>query len=739
MKTKTLKSVLAVLGVLLSLNAFAYDIEIDGIYYNVVKKTKQAEVTSGDSEYTGEVTIPASFEYDGVTYSVTIIGNQAFSYCSGLTSITIPNSVTSIGNYAFDGCSGLTSITIPNSVTSIGNWVFYGCSGLTSLTFPNSVTSIGERAFDGCSGLTSITIPNSVTSIGQYAFRGCKNLTSVTIPNSVTSIGNQAFSGCSGRTAVHITDLASWCYISFGDNTYNYGAAEYSNPLSYAHHLYLNGEEVKDLVIPNSVTSIDRRAFYGCENLTSVTIPNSVTSIGIQAFYGCSGLTSVTIPNSVTSIGDEAFRGCQSLTSINIPNSVTSIGSRVFPSRRNGLNVYITDLISWCNIDRVINDLSESPVSYTLYLNDKEIKDLVIPNNVIEIGKKAFFGCSSITSVTIPNSVEIIGWSAFNGCENLTSVTIPNSVTIIGQQAFERCSNLTSVTIPNSVKNIYSSAFSGCNNLKTVTCLTKEALTNATSIFGSNAVLSEATLYVPSSLVSAYKAITPWNKFGKILAIVDIVPMEEEVKISFSENITEETDLSSTVIDNVYVTLDKEGNDGYDVERKCIMLATTVTDEQITAIVNKEMVDESVKENFNGLIFEVPAGSGTISLTMQTKGNSALNVKIGGGEVQKFVQPEQGIVKIPYTVESDTYVYLYGANLTNNIQRRVSAQDLENGVLIYDLKWNPNESTGVAAIETKKNNRISIYTMDGRQTKALQKGMNIIRYSDGTTKKVLVK
>ena len=648
MKTKTLKSVLAVLGVLLSLNAFAYDIEIDGIYYNVVKKTKQAEVTSGDSEYTGEVTIPASFEYDGVTYSVTIIGNQAFSYCSGLTSITIPNSVTSIGNYAFDGCSGLTSITIPNSVTSIGNWVFYGCSGLTSLTFPNSVTSIGERAFDGCSGLTSITIPNSVTSIGQYAFRGCKNL-------------------------------------------------------------------------------------------TSVTIPNSVTSIGIQAFYGCSGLTSVTIPNSVTSIGDEAFRGCQSLTSINIPNSVTSIGSRVFPSRRNGLNVYITDLISWCNIDRVINDLSESPVSYTLYLNDKEIKDLVIPNNVIEIGKKAFFGCSSITSVTIPNSVEIIGWSAFNGCENLTSVTIPNSVTIIGQQAFERCSNLTSVTIPNSVKNIYSSAFSGCNNLKTVTCLTKEALTNATSIFGSNAVLSEATLYVPSSLVSAYKAITPWNKFGKILAIVDIVPMEEEVKISFSENITEETDLSSTVIDNVYVTLDKEGNDGYDVERKCIMLATTVTDEQITAIVNKEMVDESVKENFNGLIFEVPAGSGTISLTMQTKGNSALNVKIGGGEVQKFVQPEQGIVKIPYTVESDTYVYLYGANLTNNIQRRVSAQDLENGVLIYDLKWNPNESTGVAAIETKKNNRISIYTMDGRQTKALQKGMNIIRYSDGTTKKVLVK
>ena len=144
-------------------------------------------------------------------------------------------------------------------------------------------------------------ISHSVTSIGKYAFEDCSGLTSVTIPNSVKSIGGNAFYACSALTSVHISDIAAWCNIDFKGNA--------SNPLYYAHHLYLDGEEVKDLVIPNSVTSIKRSAFAGCSGLTSVTIPNSVTSIGSSAFSGCSGLTSVTIPNSVTSIGGYAFSG----------------------------------------------------------------------------------------------------------------------------------------------------------------------------------------------------------------------------------------------------------------------------------------------------------------------------------------------------------------------------------------------------------------------------------------------
>ena len=223
---------------LTSLSTYAYDFQSGDLYYNITGKNT-VEVTSQKRYYysgLATATIPETVTHNGTTYSVTSIGGWAFSDCSSLTSITLPNSVTSIGVSAFDGCSSLTSITIPNSVTSIGEHAFYGCSSLTSVTIPTYVTSIGECAFSYCSSLTSIvvessntmydsrencnaiietasntliagcqstTIPNSVTSIGKSAFRGCSSLSSVTIPNSVTSIGYGAFCNCSSLTDIY--------------------------------------------------------------------------------------------------------------------------------------------------------------------------------------------------------------------------------------------------------------------------------------------------------------------------------------------------------------------------------------------------------------------------------------------------------------------------------------------------------------------------------------------------------
>ena len=390
------------------------------------------DVTSiGDAAFYGctgltSVTIPNS---------VTSIGSYAFSGCSGLTSVNIPNSVTTIGSSAFNGCSGLTSVNIGNSVTSIGYQAFYGCSGLTSVTIPNSVTTIGDMAFFRCSGLssvtlnsnavvsadrtknhylanifgslekqyiigdnvaaigeyafanfglTSVTIPNSVRSIGSYAFSGCSGLTTVNIGNGVTSIGNEAFSGCSGLTSVNISDLAAWFNISFEN--------AYANPCFYAHHLYLNGIEVSDFVIPDGVKSFLFGAFYGCSGLTSVTIPNSVTSIGDYTFYDCSGLASVTIGNSVTSIGIQAFNGCNGLTSVTI----------------NSNDIVSADRTENNNLNNIFGS---------------QVKEYIIGNRVTSIGENAFRGNTNLNTVSVGKYIGSIGDNAFYGCSNLATFT----------------------------------------------------------------------------------------------------------------------------------------------------------------------------------------------------------------------------------------------------------------------------------------------------------------------------
>lgn len=385
--------------------------QIDGLWYKLDSSNKTAEVIQwrNSIKYTGSVVIPQSVNYSGTKYQVTSIGNYAFWDCSGLTTVTIPNSVTNIGNSAFSNCSGLSTVIIPNSVTSIDNYTFYGCSGLTTVTISNSVTSIGNSAFSNCNGLTSIEIPEGVDHIGDEAFLECSSLSSISFPKSLKSIGGKALDGTPWLNAQtdDLVYIGSVAYLYKGVMPYNC-----------------------ELILRDGTTGIAGYAFNKCSNLASISIPTTVSSIGSYAFSGCSRLSSVVIPNGVKSIDYYTFRDCNGLTSISIPNSVTSIGSGAF-------------------------------------YNCKSLKSISIPNTVKSIGGDAFYQ-SGLTSITIPNSVESIESRAFYNCSSLREVNLNEGLKTIGHQAFDFCYALNSVTIPKTVEKFGGIAFAGCTALREI-------------------------------------------------------------------------------------------------------------------------------------------------------------------------------------------------------------------------------------------------------------------------------
>ncbi|MGM9747082.1 MAG: leucine-rich repeat protein [Paludibacteraceae bacterium] len=496
-----------------------------GIYYNFDDANLTAQVTYRGSyanaftnEYTGDVVIPTTVTYDGKTYSVTSIGEGAFWDCTGLTSVTIPNSVTSIGYSAFYDCSGLTSVTIPNSVTSIGKSAFYGCSGLTSVVwnakncadfapYYNDNDDYSQYYYgpfcDIVSKITSFTFGDEVEHIPAYLCYGMENLTSVTIPNSVTSIGEYAFYSRSGLTSVvwnakNCADFSSspFSSSSFSSSSFSSSITSFTFGNAVEHipaYLCYGLSSLNAVTIGNSVGSIGAYAFYGCSSLSKtnytgdiagwcginfpgytsnptafshnlylnnvevkhLVIPDGVVSIGAYAFDNCSNITSVTIPNSVTSIGVSAFYGCSGLTSVTIGNSVESIGSRAFSDCSSLTSVTIPN--------------SVTSIVDNVFCNCSGLTSVTIGNSVRSIGTQAFWNCSGLTSITIPNSVISIGNDAFGDCAGLTSVTIGNSVESIGYFAFGSCSNLTSIVIPNSVNTLGHSVLFNCSGLTSVT------------------------------------------------------------------------------------------------------------------------------------------------------------------------------------------------------------------------------------------------------------------------------
>ncbi len=359
----------------------------------------------------------------------------------------------------------------PARAETEGDWEYSVADGKATVT-----------KYNGAGG--GVVIPETlggypVTGLGGSAFQGCATLRSVTIPASVTTIGTEAFDGCENLGRVNISDLVAWCGIEFGNGS--------ANPLSYAHHLYLNGAEVTESAFPAGATVIKPYVFFGCSDLTSVMIPDSVTIIGNGAFCYCSGLTGVTIPDSVTYIGDYAFYGCTGLTSVTIPDSVTSIGDYAFYGCTGLTSVTIPDSVT---------SIGDYAFRYCTGL-----QSVTIPNSVTTIGSSTFSACSGLTSVTIPDSVTSIGDNAFCDCNGLFSVGPIGSgcdyqygwTDVIPENAFSYCRNLVGAAFPATVREIGKNAFSGCGSLAQVYYGGTEAQWWDVLLYGGNGALNDAT------------------------------------------------------------------------------------------------------------------------------------------------------------------------------------------------------------------------------------------------------
>ena len=504
-----------------TISAADYDFHVGGVYYRVIlgndmKPTTNVEVVKGDDKYAGDIVIPSSITVNKNEYTVTKIGQDAFYDCKSVTSISLPNSITS------------------------------------------KLEVIEGRAFGNCEGLTSIKIPDSVTEIGQFAFLQCTNLKTVYMGRGLKTVRYNAFGYCEALERVDISDLAAWCGIAF----YYNGSASgwfgpHANPLSYAGHLYLNGEEVVDLVIPKEVTSIHGDLnFYGCVGLKSVTFPDdcnveyigaftfqgceNIKSLKLNkhlkriyecAFSGCKSIESLVIPDEVTLISCAAFSGCSSLKELTLGNALeaietgfwgpafggTSVTEITVPEKIKNLNGFWNSKLSIVNIGKTsLTEISGTGRDAILPIERINITDLATFMGIKKQlgGYDLYLNGNLVEDLTIPSSVSEIGERAMQGCQRLKNITIPSHVKTINDKAFNGCYYIETITFEGGSPTIGKDVFGTYNNTYIISKMREPS-------GAPNGIINECQrrniLCVPAGCKETYGTAEGWNTFRYIV------------------------------------------------------------------------------------------------------------------------------------------------------------------------------------------------------------------------------
>ena len=412
-------------------------------------------------KYTGaatKVTLP-----DGLT----VIRDSAFSACTALQEIAIPETVIEIGYSAFDGCSSLSKIILPDGLTKIESSVFSGCTALQEVTIPESVTEIGQNVFYGCTGLKSLILPQGLKTIGSSAFKKCSSLTYIDIPDGVETVGNRIADDslqlrCSIGSSAAITLSKGGNSFYVGDFQLCYTFDESGTQAGLILYKY-TGAAAK-VSLPDGLTVIEYRAFFGCTTLQEISIPESVTEISYDAFYGCTGLKAVILPRGLKTIASGAFGNCSSLTYIDIPDGIETVGNWIGDSLQLRCSMGSNAAIllsksgnSFCadsfQLRYTFDDTgSQNGLILTHYLGDAT--ELAVPEGVTVIGDSAFYENQSLTKIILPESVSTLESLSFCDCSALMELILPQGLKEIGSSAFSGCSALTSVDIPDGVETV---------------------------------------------------------------------------------------------------------------------------------------------------------------------------------------------------------------------------------------------------------------------------------------------
>ena len=684
---------------------------------------------------------------------VQAIGFETFLMCSQLTSVTLPSDLTAIWGYAFSGCTSLHSMQFPSSLTSINACAFQDCTSLVSLQFPSGLTSIGHNAFYGCTSLTSLQFPSNLTSIGNSAFAGCKGLTSLQFPSGLTFIGGAAFEDC--------TSLVS---LQLPSGLTSIGSAAFENCTSLV-----------SLQLPSGLTSIGSAAFAYCSGLTTLQFPSNLTSIGDNAFAGCTGLTSLQFPSGLTSIGVCAFQNCTGLTSLELPSGLTSIGANAF--------YWCTGLTSiHANMSNppLIDDEDNSPFlpdlknnctlyvpkdSYTAYMvapgwgdfktiakfNPDLIRDWVT-KNVAQAGTLSTVigeDKENITKLKLTGNLndtdvqyleEMIREAAlqelnlkdaqlytieslrFCDCKSLTSLVLPDVLKRIEKAAFSNCTGLTTISLPAGLEYMYG-AFGGNIGLTSIYANMPTPLQDAYSFVGVDK--SDCILYVPEGSLAAYRQME--NDWGLFLHIVEFDSATGLLTLDIQAN--GDGSLSGQVdaelrgrVKNLKIS-GPIGNSDFDFINQYLS----------SNLQNLDLKDANVTDlPYCGLD--------------RCQDLTTISLPPGLRSIDKGFLSNCRNLRTIYAYMPDPNALIYGDNFYYESREwtlyvpKGMKNAYQNSEWRYCKEIIEMETSGIDSVILNPDAKeVSRYSADGQQLAVPVKGLNIVKYSDGTVRKVVVK